>query len=73
MLWQNVLFGLLTLFEGVIDVQQGQVVPVNVGESHLGLVGCFLGLVGTHEALWHFGTFELVWFRLSASSRQFFT
>jgi len=57
----------------VIDIKQRQVVSVNVGESHLGLIGSFLRLVGANEALWNFGTFELVWFRLSASSKQFLT
>lgn len=30
-------------------------IPVDVGETHLGLIGYLLCLIGTHEALWHFG------------------
>lgn len=41
-----------TLFKGMVDVEQGQVVPVDVGEPHFGLVSCLLGFGGTHKALW---------------------
>ena len=41
----------LTLLEGVVDVEEGQVIPVDVGEAHLGLVGGLLGLGGSYEAL----------------------
>lgn len=42
----------LTLLKGVVDVEQRQVVSVDVGEAHLGLVGHLLGLRGSDEALW---------------------
>ena len=41
-----------TLFEGVVDVEEGQVVPVDVGKLHLGLVGRLPSLRGADEALW---------------------
>ena len=41
------------LFECVVDVEEGEVVAVDVGESQLGVVGRLLGLVGPHEALRH--------------------
>lgn len=41
-----------TLFKGVVDVEQGQVVPVDVGEPHFGLVRCLLDFGGAHKALW---------------------
>ncbi len=41
----------LTLLEGVVDVEQREVVTVYVSEPHLGLVGRLLGLGGPHEAL----------------------
>lgn len=41
-----------TLFEGVVDVEQGQVVPIDVGEPHFGLVRCLLSLGWAHKALW---------------------
>lgn len=44
--------GWLTLFEGVVDVEQRHVVPVHVGEAHLGLVGRLPSLRGSDEALW---------------------
>lgn len=54
-------------------------IPVDVGEAHLGLIGYLLCLIGTHEALWHFGVMmvllmvELVClFGLSASSKRVF-
>lgn len=43
---------MLTLFEGVIDVQQRQVVSVNVSKPHLGLVCCLLSLRRTDKTLW---------------------
>lgn len=42
---------ILTLFESVVDVEQREVVPVDVCEAHLGIVGGFLGLVWTDETL----------------------
>lgn len=30
-------------------------ISIDVGETHLGLIGNLLCLVGTYEALWHFG------------------
>lgn len=52
-------------------------IPVDVSEAHLGFIGDFLCLIGTHEALWHFGVMmvllvvELVClFGLSASSER---
>lgn len=47
----NVIQKLLTLFEGVVDVQQGQMVAVDVREPHFGVVGCFLGLIRSDETL----------------------
>ena len=44
--------GPLALFEGVVDVEQRQVVSVDVGEAHLGLVGHLPSLRGSDEALW---------------------
>lgn len=41
-----------TLFEGVVNVEQGEVVSVDVGKPHLGLISRLLGLGGTHKALW---------------------
>lgn len=41
-----------TLFEGVVDVEQGEVVSVDVGKPHLGLISRLLGLGGAHKALW---------------------
>jgi hypothetical protein len=41
----------LTLLESVVDVQQGQVVPVNVCEAHLGVVGSLLGFIWPDKAL----------------------
>ncbi len=41
----------LTLLEGVVHVEEREVVAVDVGEAHLGLIRLFLDLVGTHEAL----------------------
>lgn len=43
---------ILTLFEGVIDVEQRQVVSVNVRKPHLGLVCCLLSLRGADKTLW---------------------
>lgn len=42
----------LTLFEGVVDVEQRQVVPVNVSKPHLGLVSRLLSLRGADKTLW---------------------
>lgn len=47
----NVNIVILTLFEGVVDIEQGQVVAIDVSESHLCLVRLFLHLRGPHEAL----------------------
>lgn len=41
----------LTLFEGMINVQQRQVITVDVGESHLGIVSCTPSFIGPDEAL----------------------
>ncbi|MPC14103.1 hypothetical protein E2C01_006855 [Portunus trituberculatus] len=41
----------LTLLEGVVDVQQGEVISIYVRKSHLGLVSSFLGLIRAHKAL----------------------
>jgi len=41
----------LTLFESVVDVEQGQVITIDVSEPHLGLVCLFLHFSGPHEAL----------------------
>ena len=41
----------LTLLEGVVHVEQRQVVAVDVSEPQLGLVSLLLHLVGPHEAL----------------------
>lgn len=43
---------LLTLLKGVVDVEQSQVVSVDVGKAHLGLIGHLLSLRGSDEALW---------------------
>lgn len=42
----------LTLFEGVVDVEQRQVVSVDVSKPHLGLVCCLLSLRGADKTLW---------------------
>lgn len=42
----------LTLFEGVVDVEQRQVVSVNVSKAHLGLVCRLLSLRGADKTLW---------------------
>ena len=41
----------LTLLVRVIDVEHRQVISVDVGEAHLGLVRLFLGVTRPHEAL----------------------
>ena len=41
----------IVLLEGVVDVQHGQMVPVDVSETHLGLVRLFLRLVGRFAGL----------------------
>lgn len=46
------MFWTLTLFEGVVDVEQRQVVPVNVSKPHLGLVSRLLSLRGADKTLW---------------------
>jgi hypothetical protein len=43
----------LTLLKGVVDVQVGQVITVDVSESRLGLVSLLFHLARTHEALWY--------------------
>lgn len=42
---------ILTLFEGMVDIEQRKVVTINVGESHLGLVCSLLSLIRAHKAL----------------------
>ena len=37
----------------MVHVEERQIVAINVRESHLALIGLFLHLVGSHEALWH--------------------
>lgn len=49
---RNVFWQTLTLFEGVVDVEQRQVVPVNVSKPHLGLVSRLLSLRGADKTLW---------------------
>lgn len=44
--------GSLALFKGVVDVEQRQVVSVDVGKAHLGLISHLLSLRGPDEALW---------------------
>lgn len=46
-LWQT-----LTLFEGMVDVEQRQVVSINVSKPHLGLVSRLLSLRGADKTLW---------------------
>ena len=41
----------IVLLEGVVDVQHGQMVPVDVSETHLGLVRLFLRLNRAHKDL----------------------
>lgn len=41
----------MVLLEGMVDVEQSQVVSVDVSEPHLGLVRGFLCLVGPHKTL----------------------
>lgn len=36
----------------MVDIEQSQVVSVDVGKPHLGVVCCLLSLIGTDEALW---------------------
>lgn len=43
---------ILTLFESMVDIQQGQMISIYVGESHLGLVRRFLGFRGANKTLW---------------------
>ena len=43
---------MLTLFECVVDVEEGQVISVYVGEPHLGLVSLLLDLNRPHKTLW---------------------
>ena len=43
----------LTLLECMVHVEECQVVSIDVGEPHLGLVRSFLGLRGSYEALRH--------------------
>ena len=49
---EKVLQLLLTLFKGVVHVQQGEMIAVNVGKSHLGLVSGFLHFRGSYKTLW---------------------
>lgn len=51
--YQNKMFvaPMLTLFEGVVDVEERQVVSVDVGEPHFGLVRRLLSLGGADETL----------------------
>lgn len=43
---------MLTLLEGVVDVEKGQMVTINMCESHLGLIRLLLHLVWSYKALW---------------------
>lgn len=43
---------LMVLLEGVVDIEQRQVISINVSKPHLGLVSCFLCLRRTDKALW---------------------
>lgn len=49
---QKYLQWVLTLFEGMVDVEQRQVVSVNMSKPHLGLVSCLLSLRGADKTLW---------------------
>lgn len=42
----------LTLLKGMVDIQQGQMIAVYVGKSHLGLVCRFLHFRGSDKTLW---------------------
>lgn len=42
---------MFTLFEGVVDIEERQVVSVDVGEPHFGLVRRLLSLGGADETL----------------------
>lgn len=46
------LVSFMVLFEGMVDVEQRQVVSINVSKPHLGLVRCLLSLRGTDKTLW---------------------
>lgn len=45
----------LTLFVGVVDVEQCEVVSINVSKPHLGLIRLLLGLCRPQEDLGHWG------------------
>lgn len=42
---------LLTLLKGVIYVEKSQVVSIDMGKSHLGLVGLLFHLIWTNKTL----------------------
>lgn len=42
----------LTLFEGVIDIEQCQMVSIDVSKPHLGLICRLLSLRGADKTLW---------------------
>lgn len=46
------LYQVLTLFEGVIDVKQCQMVSIDVSKPHLGLICRLLSLRGADKTLW---------------------
>lgn len=43
---------MLTLFEGVVDIEQRQVVSIDVSKPHLGFICCLLSLRGPDKTLW---------------------
>ena len=43
----------LTLFIGMVDIEQGEVVTVDVGKPHLSLVCLLPDVGGTNKNLWH--------------------
>lgn len=42
----------------MVHVQQRQMVAIDVREAHLSIIGRFLHLVWSHEALWNCGEVE---------------
>ena len=43
---------LRTLLEGVVYIEESEMVTVNVGKSHLRVVGCLFRLIRSDETLW---------------------